>query len=189
MTGFQNLIHQDRVIFIYLNGLGNENWDSFWLLITNQFVWIPLYLFFLILLYRYLGQQNFLYCLIFIILLVAFSDQISNFVKNTVERTRPNNNSDLRNFIRISLHPTGFGFYSGHASTSMAVTTFLYLTLKNYYQYALLFFVWPILFAYSRIYVGVHYPSDIVVGLIIGFALGVLFYKIGFYLLKPETRQ
>lgn len=188
MTGFQNLIQQDRALFIFLNGLGNEHWDSFWLLITNQFVWIPLYLFFLILLYKYYGQKRFLYCLIFIILLVTFSDQISNFVKNIVERTRPNN-SDLKEFIRIILHPTGYGFYSAHASTSMAVTTFLYLTLKNHYQYAFLFYVWPILFAYSRIYVGVHYPSDIVAGLTIGFVLGFFFYKIGFYFLKPETRQ
>lgn len=189
MTGFQNLIQQDRALFIFLNGLGNERWDSIWLLITNQFVWIPLYSFFLILMYKKLGQKKFLYFLLLIVLLITFSDQISNFVKHTVERTRPNNNSSLKDFIRIILHPTGFGFYSGHASTSMAVTTFMYLLLKNHFQYALLFFIWPILFAYSRIYVGVHYPSDIVVGLTIGFALGFFFYKIGFYFLKPEIGQ
>jgi undecaprenyl-diphosphatase len=189
MTGFQNLIQQDRALFIFLNGLGNERWDSIWLLITNQFVWIPLYIFFLILMYKKLGQKKFLYFLLLIILLITFSDQITNFVKHTVERTRPNNNSGLKDFIRIILHPTGFGFYSGHASTSMAVTTFMYLLLKNHFQYALLFFIWPILFAYSRIYVGVHYPSDIVVGLTIGFALGFSFYKTGFYFLKPEIGQ
>ncbi|MDZ7612570.1 MAG: phosphatase PAP2 family protein [Flavobacteriaceae bacterium] len=126
--------------------------------------------------------------MLIIILLIAFSDQITNLVKNAVERTRPNNNLDLKEFIRINLHPTGFGFYSGHASTSMALTTFLYLSLKNYYQSAFLFFAWPILFAYSRIYVGVHYPSDILAGLIIGFMTGILFYKIALKFLKVQTR-
>jgi undecaprenyl-diphosphatase len=188
MTGFQNLIQKDKALFIYLNGLGNEKWDAMWLLITNQFVWIPLYLFFFILLYKTFGLKKIFYFLLIIVLIITFSDQISNLVKNAVERTRPNNNSDLKEFIRIILHPTGFGFYSGHASTSMALTTFLYLSLKNFYQTAILFFAWPILFAYSRIYVGVHYPSDILAGFVIGLTIGVLFYKIGLKYLKVPTQ-
>lgn len=188
MTSFQRLIQKDEALFIYLNGLGNENWDSIWLLITNQFVWIPLYIVFLMLLYKSFGPKNFFYFLLIIVLIITFSDQIANLVKNAVERTRPNNNNDLKEFIRIILHPTGFGFYSGHASTSMALTTFLYLSLKNQYQSAFMFFSWPILFAYSRIYVGVHYPSDILVGLMIGFMIGILFYKMGLKFLKVQMQ-
>ena len=73
---------------------------------------------------------------------------------------------------------------SGHATNSMANTVFIYLLLKKHFKQVWLFFVWPIVFAYSRIYLGVHYPIDILAGALLGAGLGFGFYKIGLFVLE-----
>ena len=178
MTLLDKIIHFDKALFIYLNGLGNEKWDGFWMIATNQFSWIPLFLFFLLLIYKSYGWKKLLLYLVIIALLVTFSDQFVNFIKNFFERLRPNRDPSVMQVIRIVKNSADFSFVSGHATSSMAVTLFLYLTLKNYYKYALLFFIWPLVFAYSRIYVGVHFPIDIICGALLGTLIGTLFYRL-----------
>jgi undecaprenyl-diphosphatase len=176
LTFIDKIIHFDKELFIYLNSLGNENWDAFWILVTNQFSWIPLYFLFLVLIFRAFGWKKGLIFMLFTALTITFSDQLANLVKNTIERARPNNDLGINQYIRILKNPKSYSFYSAHASTSVTITTFLYLTLKPYYRYIGLIFIWPVLFAYSRIYVGVHFPVDIVIGTIVGFFTGWLFY-------------
>ena len=116
--------------------------------------------------------------------LVAFSDQFVNLIKNNLARLRPNNDPTINELIRILIRPRGFSFISGHSTTSFAATTFMILTLRTYYTRTFLLLIWPILFAYSRIYVGVHFPIDIFVGMLVGILIGFLFYKLSLYFLR-----
>ncbi len=183
MGVLDTILEYDKELFVYLNALGNENWDTFWMTITNQFSWIPLYLLFLILIFKQLGWKKGLILVVFTALLVTFSDQFSNLMKNTFERLRPNRDPSINEFIRILKNNKSFSFISGHATTSTAVTLFMHLTLRKHYKYTLLFFIWPLLFAYSRIYIGVHFPIDLICGALFGMIIGFIFYRLSLKLL------
>lgn len=191
MSFLDTLIEKDKALFVFLNSLGVESWDQFWLLITNQFSWIPLFALLLFLIFKAYGWKKSLMLMLVAALLVVFSDQFVNFIKDYFGRLRPNNDPTINEVIRILIKPKSFSFVSGHATTSFAATTFIILTIKNYYKYPYLLLIWPILFAYSRIYVGVHFPIDIFMGMLLGILEGFIFYRISLVLLKkfPENRS
>lgn len=186
-TFWDELIRQDRELLVQLNALGSEKWDYFWLFITNQLNWIPLFLLLFFLIFKAFGWKKGLVIILFSALLVAFSDQLVNFIKNSVMRLRPNNDSELKSIIRALKHPHGYSFVSGHSSTSFAVTVFMVLLLKKYYKHMVFLFIWPMLFAYSRVYCGVHFPIDIFMGMLLGITEGIVFYKIVSLLLKKYS--
>lgn len=170
---------KDAELLIFLNNLGNEKWDSFWLTITNQFNWIPLFVIILVLIYIRFGLKKTLFSLLFIAILVAFSDQFTNLIKNTTERMRPCNTAELQEYLRqFSYKPRGYSFWSGHASLSTTFTTFIILLLRSKFKFIYFLILFPIVFGYSRVYLGVHYPGDITVGYLSGIVLGTLFYKL-----------
>ena len=177
MSFFSNFIGKDRELFVYLNSFGTENWDAFWLSITDKYSWLPLYILLLVLIFWYYGWKKTLVVLLITALLVAFTDQFVNLIKNTTERLRPNNDPTLQEFIRILKKSGGYSFVSGHATNSFAVSTFMIASLRKYFKPIYLLLIWPILFAYSRIYVGVHFPIDIFSGMLLGILIGFGFYK------------
>ncbi len=190
MTFLDKLIQLDKELLVFLNGLGNENWDTFWMVITNQFSWIPLYLLFFYLIFKSLGWKKLIALILLIALLVTFSDQLTVFIKNTFERLRPNRDTSINEIIRILKNNKSFSFVSGHATTSAAVSLFMHLTLKKDFKYTVLFFIWPLLFAYSRIYIGVHFPIDVTVGALLGLLIGWIFYKLSLIiLLKIDSKN
>lgn len=191
MSFIDTLIESDKELFVYLNSLGVESWDHFWMIITNQFNWIPLFLLLFILIFKAYGWKKGIVLVLVAALLVAFSDQFVNFIKDYFGRLRPNNDPTINEMIRILKRPRSFSFVSGHSTTSFAATTFMILTLKKYYKYSSLLLIWPILFAYSRIYIGVHFPIDIFVGMLLGILEGFIFYKISLFFLKkvPKDRR
>jgi undecaprenyl-diphosphatase len=178
LTLLDKIIQYDKDLLVYLNGLGTENWDGFWLLITNQLSWIPLYLVFLYMVFRSFGWKKTLGLLLLTALMITFSDQFTVFMKNYFERLRPNRDPSINQLIRILKNNSSFSFVSGHATTSMAVSLFMYLRLREYYPYTVFFFIWPLLFAYSRVYIGVHFPLDVITGALIGLLIGFSFYKL-----------
>lgn len=175
---FEKLIHKDQELLVYLNNLGNEQWDAFWLAITNQLNWIPLFVVILGLIFWKFGWKKGLLITVFVALLITFSDQSTNFVKNFFERLRPNNDPIIGQKIRHLLNPQSFSFYSGHAAGSTIFSTFIILLLKDKIKYIWLIITFPILFAYSRLYLGVHYPTDIFMGVLAGVFFGTLFYRL-----------
>jgi undecaprenyl-diphosphatase len=171
-------------LFVYLNSLGLETWDGFWMFVTNQFSWIPLFLFMFFLIFKAYGWKKGVLLIFIVAILVTFSDQFVNLIKDYFGRLRPNNDPSINKLIRILKTPHSFSFVSGHSTTSFAVTIFVIATLKKHYNYTLLFLFWPLLFAYSRIYVGVHFPIDIFMGMLLGITLGSVFYKISILFLR-----
>lgn len=174
----EKILALDTELFVYLNGLGSETFDGFWLLITKQTSWIPLFLFLLYLIFTKLGAKQSLYLLLFVAILIVLTDQTANLFKNGVQRLRPCNNPEINSFIRIVQSRSSFGYFSGHATSSMGVATFLYLIFRKDFNYFWLLFLWPLIFAYSRIYLGLHYPLDIISGYLCGAILGFLMFKL-----------
>ncbi|HQE33458.1 MAG TPA: phosphatase PAP2 family protein [Flavobacterium alvei] len=168
----------DTKLFIYLNGLGSENFDGLWLIITKQIYWTPLFLLLFYIIFKELGTKQSLYLLLFVAVLLVFTDQITNLFKNGFQRLRPCNNPEINTIIRIVQSRKSFSFFSGHAANTMAVATFLYLIFKKDFKYFGLLFLWPLIFAYSRIYLGLHYPIDIISGYFCGAILGYLMFKL-----------
>ena len=166
----------DKELFTYLNGFGNSNWDGFWLLVTEQKHWIPLFLLLFYLLFKTFGLKKGLILLVLIALFITFSDQLVNFIKHYYMRLRPCSDPELEPTIRAVLKRNSFSFVSGHSTTSFAMTSFFILLLKNRYKYIRFLLIWPMLFAYSRVYLGVHFPLDIFTGMYLGLLEGFLFY-------------
>lgn len=180
----------DADLLIFLNNLGNEKWDSFWLTITNQFNWIPLFVIILILIYLRFGLKKTLFSLLFIAVMVAFSDQFTNLIKNTTERIRPCNTAYLQEYLRqFSYKPRGYSFWSGHASLSTTFSVFIILLLRSKFKFIYFLLLFPMVFGYSRVYLGVHYPGDISVGYLSGILFGFLFYKLYSFLYQKVFKE
>lgn len=174
----EKILSLDVKLFVFLNGLGSETFDGLWLFITKQSNWIPLFLLLLYVIYTKLGVKQTLYLLLFIAVLVTITDQTTNLFKNGLQRLRPCNNLEINSFIRIVKISHSFSFFSGHAANSMAVATFVYFNFKDKIKFFGFLFLWPLIFAYSRIYLGLHYPVDILTGYLFGFTFGFLMFKV-----------
>ena len=178
----EKLQQLDRQVFIYLNGLGSETFDPMWEIITKQISWIPIFAIILYLTFKRLGTKHAFLIIGMITLLLLVTDQTTNLIKFTIKRLRPGNNPELAGLIRSVQNRKSFSFISGHASNSMAVAFFLYRVLHPYIKYMGFFFLWPLIFAYSRIYLGLHYPGDILTGYAFGLFTGWLVLKLYIYL-------
>lgn len=182
----EQLLQYDTELFLYLNNLGSSNYDQFWLIITNKLTFIPLYAVLLYLIYRHLGWKVLLLLIFVIAGMITFTDQVTNLFKDGFQRPRPCRAKDIEEMVRFVAPRCGkYGFFSGHSSNSMAAAVFAGLLLRPYYRkliFILLF--WSAIVAYSRIYVGVHYPIDIICGLAFGALAGFGFYKLQIYLRK-----
>ena len=174
------ILELDKEFFLFLNNLGSPAWDDFWLVITNKFTFIPLYALLLFLIYRKLGWRALLLLVFVIAAMITFTDQITNLFKHGIERPRPCREESLAELMRYVAERCGrYGFFSGHSSNSMAAAVFGGLLFRPYYRnliFLLLF--WSAVVAYSRIYVGVHYPIDIFFGMLFGALAGYLFFRI-----------
>lgn len=188
----ETLLELDRDVFVYLNSLGSESWDGFWLFITKQFNWAPIFAIILYLAFKRLGWRHALLVVGIIAILVAFTDQSTNLIKNTFQRLRPGSDPALADLIRAVQKRNSFSFISGHASSSMASAFFLFHVLRPYLKYMGFIFIWPLIFAYSRIYLGLHYPGDIIIGYLWGIttaSLALLLYRYLRDKIFPEKKE
>lgn len=182
---FEFIIQKDQELLIFLNNLGSEQWDPLWLAITNQFHWAPLFLFVFFIIIKTYGWKRGGLMIASMIVLVAFSDQFTNLIKNSVQRLRPNNDPEISHLLRTLINPQSYSFMSGHATTSTFFSVYVILLLEKKYNWAYFIFIFPLFFAYSRLYLGVHYPIDITVGILIG----ILFANIYYFFYKKLDRK
>ena len=175
---FEKIIDLDKELLVYLNNLGSETYDGLWLIITKQLYWSPLFLLIFYLLQKKIGWKKFGYYILFTAVLLLICDQTVNLFKYGFERLRPVNDEEINGLLRIIKTSKSFSFFSGHATNSMASTVFGVLILRKYYKHAYLLFLFPLIFAYSRIYLGLHFPTDILTGYVFGATMGFVCYKV-----------
>ncbi|MBW2962588.1 phosphatase PAP2 family protein [Mesonia aestuariivivens] len=181
----EELIQLDQELFLYLNNLGSSTWDWFWVFITHKFASIPLYAFLLYLLYKNYGLKPTLITVVLVAGLITCTDQLANVFKDYFQRPRPCKEAFISQGRMLLDYCGSYGYFSAHAASSMALAFYLGNILKQWYKYALVGLVfWAAVVGYSRIYVGKHYPGDVITGMLIGALLGWLFYKLQQYLLK-----
>lgn len=177
----EELIQLDKDFFLFLNGLGNSSWDGFWMFITNKWGSIPFYLVLLVLSIKQLGWKKTGVVLLGIAFLITVTDQLGNFFKYGVGRFRPCHDVEVSNLMRLVKRSCGgkFGFFSAHAASSMALANYFSIILGKELKWLPgILFTWAILVGYSRIYIGVHYPGDVLFGIFVGLFFGWLFARI-----------
>jgi len=181
----------DTEVFLFLNGFHNSFWDFVMYWMSNKLIWVPLYALLIYLIIRKYKQKS-IWILLFVALLIAASDQFSVFIKNWVERPRPCHDENIGQLVHLVKNHCGgsFGFFSSHASNSFALAVFLPAFLRNKIRYfTTIALLWATLVSYSRIYLGVHYPGDVLAGAIFGAGFGYLFaflYRLFINKFSPE---
>lgn len=172
------LISFDERLFSILNGLHSPFFDKLMFFISGVPEWIPMYVLIIgWIVYKFRWKA----ILIFVtfILLITLSDQISVQIKLAVDRLRPCKDPDIRPWVHIvNGYCSGrFGFVSSHAANTFALATYTSLILKNKY-YTTFILIWATVVSYSRIYLGVHFPGDILCGAMLGAILGYGLYRL-----------
>lgn len=168
----------DRIIFLFLNEL-NSSWiDPVIFFLSSFWFWIPIIVLFIFLVVK-IYKKKFWIPLLFVIICFTITDQGSNLSKKTFKRYRPTHNVEIAEKVHTVKGYSGgqYGFFSGHAANSfgMAILTLLFIRKK---YYTIITIVWAVIVSYSRIYLGVHYPSDIFVGMLFGSAIAYLLYLV-----------
>ena len=190
---FDWLVHIDHELFTFLNSF-HTNWmDSIQYWVSDKYIWIPFYMLLLSgIIYHY--KRKSVIVIFMTVGLITVSDQSSQFFKYGVGRYRPcrSESSHKPRPHIVKEHCGGkYSFYSAHASNSFAIALFIgYLLTPLVRQAKNYLLVWAAIVAYSRIYLGVHYPSDIIVGSLSGLLYGWLFCKAYNYLeLKLNNKK
>jgi len=169
----------DQQLFLFLNSLNSPFWDQVMHALSGKAIWAPLYIAILI----FLGikyKRKFLIILIFIILAVTLADQLSvQLFKNLVQRLRPCYEPSLEGLVHLVNGECGgqFGFVSSHATNSFNVALLSLLFIKKRW-YTISIILWALVVGYSRIYLGVHYPGDVICGSLLGALIGWSAYKL-----------
>ena len=167
----------DVNLFVLLNSLHNEFFDKFMWLVSGKFEWIAMYVMLAVVLFRR-DWRSAIAVLIGIAVTIFLADQISSgLIKNLVMRPRPSHNDDISSVIHLinNYHGGRYGFVSSHAANCFALVVFLSCLFKHRI-FTLTGLLWAVLVSYSRIYIGVHYPGDILGGTVVGVLTGLFVY-------------
>lgn len=177
MEWFQNILELDKELFLFLNSFYNDFMDTIMLMITRKETWVPLYLLIIFFFIKNYQRKSIL-ILIFMALTVVASDQFSVLIKESVQRLRPVHEPAIEHLVHNVFRKGGLhGFVSSHATNMFGIFIFTSRIFKNR-SYFYLMLVWAVVISYSRIYIGVHYPLDLIGGAALGWLIAVTMYKL-----------
>jgi undecaprenyl-diphosphatase len=167
----------DKELFLALNGLNHPALNPLMTLLSGQIIWVPFIAFFFFQAWSQLERKKFYLFVLFLILVIVVSDVSSSYLtKNMVQRLRPCRMEDLKPLIAQFGQRCGgkYGFVSSHAANSLAIVL-MSIRILSRHPYRYLFLLAPLLVSYSRIYLGAHFPGDILGGFFIGALWALVF--------------
>ena len=176
----ENLLPFERDLFFALNGSDSLFLDNVFWTFTGRYVWILLFLFFLVMFFYKTKPKEGVLAAVFFILVIVVCDQVSSsIVKEVFQRMRPTRHPDFKDLVDMvnGYRGGGFSFVSGHATNSLGLAVLLSLIYRNRWV-AIPVLIWAVLNSYSRIYLGVHFVSDVIGGNILGSLLAWIVYKL-----------
>lgn len=188
----QDAIDFDTQMLLAVNRMHTSYWDSFMWLVSDKFVWIPLYLSLIYLIIVNHTPKQILWCAIAIGLMILLTDNLnSQLIRPAIGRLRPSN---LDNPVSSMVHVVNgyrggpYGFPSAHSSNTWGVVFFVIFLFRKYWLSSFLS-VWAILVCYSRSYLGVHYPGDLFFGMLLGLTGATLVYILYVFVTKEKPKS
>lgn len=179
----------DQQLFLWLNGLHTGWLDTVMVSITEMWPWIPIYILLLFMVFKQYGKHGW-WVLLGVCVVVLCSDQLSAHIcKPLFHRLRPCFNPELEGLVHLPKGLPGgqYGFVSSHAANTFAVAALLTAALrKNYRNIGWWLYAWALVSSYSRIYIGVHYPGDIIAGAALGVLIGLIIWWLARLILKDH---
>ena len=184
----EGLLEWDQALFLQLNSFGSSFWDPFFLLLSHKATNVVFYLSLLLYIGYKRNIQQAVILFFLAVLLVVITDQITNAFKYGFERLRPCYTEGIKEKMRWVKEGCGgrYSFFSGHASNSFALATFFGFVFSKYKRLLPLIFGLAAAVAYSRIYLGVHFPLDILCGSLFGILWTSLYFSVLYSLAKKK---
>ncbi len=193
----ETLIELDKKLFLFLNSMHHPLLDPVMFYLTQTFFWLPLYTFLIFLIFKKYEKSGW-YILLGAVVTIILADQItSSLMKPFFARFRPSHEPSLsgtvhlvKNYFGEGVYRGGlYGFASSHAANTFGTALFVWLMLKPFYRWMGWIFLWAAVMTYTRIYLGVHYPGDILVGAVVGLGSGWVGFRFSKWLLNRKNKK
>lgn len=190
----EEILRIDTELFLYLNNLGTSSFDAFWSFLSRKEANIAVYLSGILFFLKNKGFKSYkiksldvFYIFSIVLVMILISDQSANIFKDSFQRLRPCYDELIKDSVRLVKEGCGgkYGFFSAHASNSFSLAVFFGLLFKDFSKYPIYFtLIFASLISYSRVYLGVHYPLDIIFGALFGMINGLVIYSVHERILK-----
>lgn len=171
----------DKTILLAINSFHSSFLDVLMFYLSEIWIFTPFFIYLIYLIYKKIGIKKTSILIVFVAILITLCDQTATVTKKSVKRFRPTHNIEIKDNLLIVKNYRGgtYGFFSGHAANTFGIAMFLFLLFSKQTKASrFVFFIWAGLVSYSRMYLGVHYPSDIFVGMLVGLFFGFVVYQL-----------